>query len=124
MKKEEIMYLIGPRVCHLAWVCYQMACGQNYNIEPDANDIASHDDAIRAFMNNPDMTPEENHNNWMIFRKSQGWIYGEVKDKEKKTHPDLVPFDKLPKVEQMKDTMDITARRTAWRLAKMLEDTE
>lgn len=112
---------IAPRICHAAWCFYQMGCGQDYNLEPDEADLASHWDAIQAFMKNPGMTPEENHDNWMQYRISQGWVYGKVKDKEKKTHPDLVPFDELPKVEQGKDIMDLTARKLAWDLAEELD---
>jgi hypothetical protein len=36
----------------------------------------------------------------------QGWVYSPVKDLEKKTHFDLVPFDELSKVEKDKDIMD------------------
>lgn len=106
----------AARICHLCWVSYQLGAGQGYNLEPDANDLASHRDAIAAILANPTMTAAENHENWMRFRQSEGWVWGPVKDKEKKTHPDLVPFDQLPDVEQRKDTMDLLARRFALRL--------
>lgn len=35
----------------------------------------------------------------------QGWTYGDKKDFENKTHPDLVPFYELPKVEVDKNIM-------------------
>jgi hypothetical protein len=34
-----------------------------------------------------------------------GWVYGEVKDAEKKTHPCLVPFSELPPFQQQKDSL-------------------
>jgi len=32
-----------------------------------------------------------------------GWVYGEVKDVEKKTHPCIVPYEQLPVEQQSKD---------------------
>jgi hypothetical protein len=34
-----------------------------------------------------------------------GWVYGETKDAEKKTHPCLVPFHELPEFQQKKDKL-------------------
>ena len=113
MKHEEIFDRIAPSICHFAWASYQLGCNQEFNLVPDEADLMSHKDACDAFKKNPSITAEENHENWMKYRLSQGWVYGKVKDKEKKTHPDLVPFAKLPPVEQRKDIMDIEARRFA-----------
>ena len=35
------------------------------------------------------------HEVWAKEKLSQGWIYGEKLDHEKKTHPDLIPYDEL-----------------------------
>ena len=48
-------------------------------------------------------SPEENHNSWMKNRLENGWVYGEVKDIEKKIHPCLVPYEQLPKHQKVKD---------------------
>ena len=45
------------------------------------------------------------HNNWSAEKVADGWVYGEVKDVEKKTHPCLVPFDQLPLFQQKKDKL-------------------
>tara|TARA_Y100000310_G_scaffold318729_1_gene373148 strand:- start:689 stop:850 length:162 start_codon:yes stop_codon:yes gene_type:complete len=34
-----------------------------------------------------------------------GWVYGEVRDVEKKTHPDMVPYAQLGQLEQDKDAV-------------------
>lgn len=52
-----------------------------------------------------DYTPEETHDNWMRDKEKDGWVYGKVKDAEKKTHPCLVPYNKLPPHEKAKDAM-------------------
>ena len=36
------------------------------------------------------------HEVWAESRISQGWVYGEQRDDEKKTHPCLVPYEELP----------------------------
>ncbi len=48
-------------------------------------------------------SPEELHGSWMQAYVEMGWVYGEVYDREKKTHPDMVPYAQLGKLEQDKD---------------------
>lgn len=48
-------------------------------------------------------SPEESHENWMKEKVESGWVYGETKDPEKKTHPCLVPYDQLPVEQRAKD---------------------
>jgi len=50
-------------------------------------------------------TPEEAHVNWMKRYLLMGWKYGEKRDQGLKTHPDLVPYDELPKDEKDKDAI-------------------
>jgi len=47
--------------------------------------------------------PEASHISWMKQKVENGWVYGEVKDPEAKTHPCIVPFDQLPVEQQAKD---------------------
>jgi hypothetical protein len=47
-------------------------------------------------------TPEQNHEKWCTDKRAQGWSYGPEKDIEKKLHPCLVPFGKLPQEERAK----------------------
>ena len=51
------------------------------------------------------LTPEVMHENWMKSKEKDGWVYGEVKDVVKKTHPNMVPYESLSKEEQFKDTL-------------------
>lgn len=46
---------------------------------------------------------EAAHNSWWQEYKKMGWTYGPIRDSEKKIHPDMVPFNELPKAEQDKD---------------------
>ena len=114
MTKEEIT----ARICHIAWCAYQIGVGQDYNEEPTAAQLASHLDAVRAFT--PELTADKNHENWMTYKLANGWRFGPVKDELAKTHPDLLPFDQLPLVEQRKDDMDLMCRRNALKLLESL----
>ena len=102
---------LKARIHHIAWIAYQVAVEQDYNEQPNKDQLDSLIDAQRRFNENPNITAEQNHNNWMQFKTSQGWKYGPVKDFDKKEHPDMVPFDQLPVVEKRKDIMDNTVRR-------------
>ncbi|KAF6565481.1 hypothetical protein G9G63_10005 [Paenibacillus sp. EKM202P] len=50
-----------------------------------------------------DTTPEYSHNNWMKQKIEDGWVFGETKDVENKTHPCILPYDHLPLEQQTKD---------------------
>ena len=52
-------------------------------------------------------SPEELHGGWMQAYIEMGWIYGEQYDREKKTHPDLVPYIDLGQLERDKDSVFI-----------------
>nr|MBP8304958.1 hypothetical protein [Phycisphaerae bacterium] len=43
------------------------------------------------------------HDRWMAAKVQAGWRYGQAKDNDAKTHPCLVPYDRLPPDEQDKD---------------------
>ena len=53
----------------------------------------------------PDATPEDQHVQWVAERLADGWKHGDVKDPLAKTHPCLVPYDKLPREQQLKDQL-------------------
>ena len=50
-----------------------------------------------------DFGPEASHISWMEQKVETGWVYGEVKDEVKKTHPCIMPFTQLPKEQKAKD---------------------
>lgn len=51
--------------------------------------------------------PEELHGGWVQAYIDMGWTYGEARDPEAKTHPDMVPFASLGRKEQDKDAVFI-----------------
>ena len=52
-------------------------------------------------------SPEELHGSWMQSYFSMGWVYGDEYDREKKIHPDLVPYADLGQLERDKDVVFI-----------------
>lgn len=60
-------------------------------------------DGVRYHLANPDAGPSGSHENWLKFKLADGWVYGPVKDFEKKTHPCLLPYDQLPEAQRIKD---------------------
>ena len=50
-------------------------------------------------------SPEELHGSWMQAYLSMGWVYGEVYDREKRIHPDIVPYAMLGQLERDKDAV-------------------
>ena len=52
-------------------------------------------------------SPEELHENWMQAYFAMGWVYGPEYNREKKTHPDLIPYAELTQLERDKDAVFI-----------------
>lgn len=66
------------------------------------------DSAIKSVyfrLSNPDAIESAQHDAWCADKIKDGWMYGEVKNTEKKTHPCLVPFEELPEFQQKKDKL-------------------
>jgi len=53
------------------------------------------------------MSPEELHGSWVQAYLNMGWVYGETHDRERHTHPDLVPYAQLGQLERDKDAVFI-----------------
>jgi hypothetical protein len=53
----------------------------------------------------PGTTPEESHQCWLAQKEKDGWVYGEVKDVEKKTHPCILPYSELPDEQRVKSKL-------------------
>lgn len=58
---------------------------------------------VEMHLANPDATPEQSHESWLAQKVAAGWVYGEVKDAEKKEHPCCRPYDELPAEQKSKD---------------------
>jgi len=58
---------------------------------------------VEFHLKNPNATPEDSHKSWLEHKEKDGWVYGEVKDVEKKTHPCMIPYEELPIEQRVKD---------------------
>jgi hypothetical protein len=103
MQKEEI-----AKVCHQA---NKALCEVNEDFSQSDWDTAedwqrkSAIEGVEFCIANPDAPDSATHDSWSASKIADGWVYGEVKDSQKKTHPCLVPFDQLPEFQQKKDKL-------------------
>jgi len=106
MTKAKIRAI--AQVCHQANKAWCEANGDDSQSEwNDAPDWQSKS-AIKGVefrLENPDAGHDASHNSWMKEKVDTGWVYGEEKDEEKKTHPCIVPFEELPLFQQQKDAL-------------------
>ena len=54
---------------------------------------------------NPSAPPDAQHVQWMQEKLDNGWKFGKQKDENIKTHPLLIPYNELPKIERQKDVL-------------------
>ena len=115
LEKAQIIAIV-----HEGWVNYQIGTEGEYNIDATDEQINSLSYAIDNLCdkNILEVTPETQHEDWMKYKLDNGWKYGKKKNEAKKTHPDLVPFNELPKQEQLKDLNFLESFKFALRLIK------
>lgn len=58
---------------------------------------------VKSIENGTINSPGKSHKSWLEQKRDEGWVWGEVKDTEKKTHPCMVEFEDLPMEQQIKD---------------------
>ena len=58
---------------------------------------------VEFHLKHPDANASASHVSWMTHKLKDGWVYGEIKDPEAKTHPCIVDFKELPLEQRMKD---------------------
>lgn len=79
-------------------------------VSPEWADLDEHTKAsimngVVAILDGRITAPSQSHENWVKFKRDEGWTYGEVKDGEAKTHPLLVPYDELSAEARRKDSL-------------------
>ena len=110
-KEKQMKSNIGiAQIAHEANRTYCESIGDNSQStweDAPANIKKSAIDGVQKVIANPKMTAKNAHDSWLKFKEEDGWKYGEEKDADKKTHPCMVPFNKLPKEQQYKDKLFI-----------------
>ena len=94
------------RICHEANRAYCESLGDTS--QPVWDDAPSWQresavNGVHFIQNHPSLGPANAHQNWMEEKLSDGWKLGEKKDVLKKEHPNLVPYEKLPEKDKIKD---------------------
>ncbi len=101
MKVEDI-----ARVCHEVNRAYCQSQGDMsqapWDDSPGWQQVSAMN-GVMLHLNHPESGPQASHISWMKEKDEQGWVYGPVKDPEKKQHPCMVPFAELPVAQQAKD---------------------
>ena len=59
-------------------------------------------------------TPEMSHLSWLAEKERTGWVFGPVKDQDKKQHPCMVPYAELPPEQRAKDKLYLSVVRATW----------
>ena len=94
------------RVCHEANRAYCLLLGDDsqppWDTAPDWQK-SSAVNGVHFLLNNPEAGPHNCHGNWMVQNQAEGWTYGPVKQTDAKQHPCMVPWEHLPREQQMKD---------------------
>lgn len=110
-------------LCHSINAAYCQSLGDDSQPTwDDAPDWQKNSAVVGVEMHiaNPDATPEQSHESWYAQKEAEGWIYGEVKDADKKEHPCFLPYDELPLEQKAKDYLF----RATVHLMKDLPDVE
>lgn len=94
------------KVCHEVNRAYCQALGDNSQPPWESAPEWQQESIISGVilhLANPDAGPETSHESWMAEKIANGWKFGFTKNSERKTHPCIVPFDRLPTDQQAKD---------------------
>lgn len=94
------------KICHEANRAYCQALGDNS--QPPWNEAPlwqrqSAINGVKYIASHPEATPKDSHISWCKEKAEQGWVYGPIKDIDKKEHPCLVSYEDLPADQRMKD---------------------
>lgn len=93
-------------MCHAINAAYCQSLGDESQVPWDDTPEAHKQSLIAGVemhLANPDATPEQSHESWYKQKEAEGWIYGEVKDLDKKEHPCFLPYEDLPAEQKAKD---------------------
>jgi len=106
MDKERVIR--AARTAHEVNRIYCMALGDDSQPEWEDAPAWQKESAFngaKAILANPDQPPRASHDNWLKEKIETGWKYGPIKDPDKKEHPCIVDYYKLPVDQRRKDTL-------------------
>lgn len=113
MNRTEII----AAACHSAWYAFTVLGlgepGETWSAAPEWQ-RSSIRHAVAFWDALPDDLPFEkvcaaSHVSWMNHKTREGWVWGPVKDAEKKEHPCMVAYEELPPEQRKKDAVVVSA---------------
>jgi hypothetical protein len=96
------------QVCHEANRAYCRTIGDYSQASWDEAAEWQRESAIAGVKfarENPNAPISALHEAWVADKEAAGWVYGSVKDAEKKTHPCIVVYAELPDEQKVKDAL-------------------
>lgn len=93
-------------VCHQANKAYCERIGDKTQLDWVNAPEWQRESAIKGVLfrlDNSSVPISAQHESWMKEKVDAGWVHGEVKDADAKTHPCIVPYDQLPMEQKIKD---------------------
>lgn len=95
-------------ICHEVNAAYCRTIGDYSQVSWEKAQEWQRESAISGVIfkqSNPNITPEQQHEEWSRHKIESGWIYGTEKSAQLKTHPCLVPYNELPQSQRVKDIL-------------------
>lgn len=105
---NDNVFVFIAMVAHQANKAWCQVNGDNSQPDWDLAEDWQRESAINGVkfrIENPGAGHDAMHNNWMKEKVEDGWVFGEIKDPDAKTHPCIVPFEQLPVFQQKKDAL-------------------
>ena len=94
------------RVCHQANKAYCESLGDKSQKdweETSEEQRASVRNGVNFIRTNPGLPASASHENWLKYKRAEGWVYGPIKSEITKEHPCCVAFTDLSPEDQAKD---------------------
>jgi hypothetical protein len=103
------------RVCHEVNRAYCQSIGDTTQVPWEEAPDWQKKSAIlgvQFHLDNTDSKPSDSHASWLAQKSMDGWVWGPVKDAEKKQHPCMTDFEKLPIEQRTKDFLFLAVVRS------------
>lgn len=113
---SDMLWLVA-RTCHEVNRAYCEGVMADHSqkpwaIAPTATRASAYAGVLLFMERGDDLGPEDMHGSWMERKLEEGWTFGNAKDEERKTHPNLLPYHQLHRHERAKDKIFLAVCRS------------